>query len=108
METKQWHRLPSGILHKERPKWQCSLCPAVFFEGQQEAYIAHVVNHPEEETRALSPRVKNPVLFDPHDPSGDVEWQRWIDHHHAVDPHGWRRWMKTDQGKSGGGLGDGS
>lgn len=105
-ETKRWHRLPSGILHGERPKWQCSLCPAVFFEGQQAAYISHVIGHPEEETRALSPRVQNPSLYDPD--AGDAEWAKWIRDHAASDPHGWERWMRTDDGKSGGGIGDGS
>ena len=103
--TKRWHRLPSGILHGERPRWRCCVCGAVFFSDQGREYVNHVTAHPEEETRVRSPRVQAPGLFDPD--AGDADWAQWVRHHQATDPHGWKRWLKTDDGKHSSGVGDG-
>lgn len=106
--TKTWHRLPSGILHGEKPRWQCDLCGAAFFADQRSAYERHCTDpavHSHEEVRALSPRVQNPTFFDPD--AGDAEWAKWIRDHAASDPGGWDRWGKTDDGKHSSGIGDG-
>ena len=104
---RRWYRLPSGILHGEKPRWQCDMCGRTFFEYERAAYIDHCVKgHSHEEVRAKSPRVQAPGLFDPD--AGDAEWAKWVRDHQASDPHGWKRWLRTDDGKHSSGLGDGA
>lgn len=98
---------PSHAIHNKPPKYLCCLCDASFTEDERFQYERHCLKaHDHAEVRSKSPRDWAPGIFDPYHESGDVEWQRWIDRHAAAgaDP---MRYMKTSDGKSGGGTGDG-
>jgi hypothetical protein len=97
---------PSHQIHNEPPAYACTLCEKVFAKGQRREFEHHVIQgHPVEDLHPHSPRMQAPGIFDPD--AGDAEWAKWIRDHQASDPNGWRRWMLTDAGKSGGGTGDG-
>lgn len=99
---------PSHAIHNREPVFLCCLCEAAWYEPEDRfEYERHVMRaHSHEEVRDLSPRTHAPGIFDPHHESGDVEWQRWIDRNAAAgnDP---MRYMKTSDGKSTSGTGDG-
>ena len=98
----------SAEIHEKTPKYLCTLCDSHFYEGEERAYQRHAIEHGKNgDAREHSLHLKAPALFNPRHESGDVEWQDYIDRKTKADPHGWREWMKTDAGKSGGGLGDG-
>jgi hypothetical protein len=85
--------------------FQCTLCPAEFYEDERHQYERHVLNHPTEDLVPHSPRLQAPALFG--DAGGDRDWNEWVNRHRESDPHGWERWGRTDDGKSSSGLGDG-
>lgn len=93
----------SAILHQEKPRYACTLCEFVAWRASD--LEKHVMAHPMEDVLEHSPRHHAPGIF--HPDAGDAEWSKWIRDHQASDPHGWERWMRTDDGKSGGGVGDG-
>lgn len=96
----------SHVIHQKPPKYACTLCPKVFTEDERFQFEHHVIReHPVEDLHKHSPRMQAPGIFDPD--AGDAEWAKWIREHQASDPDGWRRWMLTGDGKSGGGIGDG-
>jgi hypothetical protein len=92
----------SAILHQEKPRYACTLCE--FVAWRREHLERHVLAHPMEDVLEHSPRHHAPGLFDPR--AGDAEWSDWIAKNAAAgnDP---MRYMKTSDGKSGGGIGDG-
>jgi hypothetical protein len=89
----------SHVIHQKPPKYACTLCPAVFTEDERFQFERHVIRgHSVEDLREVSLQAKAPGLFDPNHESGDVEWGRYIDRKHKEDPHGWAKWMRTDDG----------
>lgn len=96
----------SHVIHEKTAKYACTLCDAVFFEDESRQYQAHVLRHPMEDVLEHSPRHHAPGIF--HPDAGDAEWSKWIRDHQASNPEGWRDWMKTSDGKRGGGTGDGA
>lgn len=96
---------PSAQIHRKTPVYLCTLCEWVGFEGEHRQYQAHVLSHTEEEVRAVSLHAQAPGLFGAD--AGDADWARWIRDKTESDPHGWVKWMKTDEGKHSSGLGDG-
>ena len=98
----------SAEVHDKKPTYLCCLCDWVGYEDEHRAYQNHVLQHARAgDARKHSLHLAAPGLFDPNHESGDVEWGQWIDRKSKADPHGAWRWMKTSDGKSGGGLGDG-
>lgn len=95
----------SHVIHEKPPKYACTLCEAVFSEDERFQYERHCLAHPMEDVLEHSPRHWAPGIF--HPDAGDAEWSAWIRDHQASNPEGWRDWMKTSDGKSGGGVGDG-
>lgn len=99
---------PSAAIHEKRAKYFCTLCSWKGYEGEHRQYERHVIEHARAgDARKHSLHLAAPGIFDPRHESGDVEWQDYIDRKTKADPHGWKNWMRTDAGKSGGGLGDG-
>lgn len=95
----------SHKIHGRGPQYACTLCEATFTVDEKPQYERHVVGHSQEELAKHSPALQAPGIFGT--AGGDEEWGKWVDEHRVSDPHGWERWAKTDDGKSGGGLGDG-
>ena len=92
---------PSHKIHGKKPKYLCTLCPMVFYEGEESLYERHVIRgHSHEELREHSLQAQAPGIFDPNHESGDVEWGRWIERNNRERPEQWRKWMRTDEGKS--------
>jgi hypothetical protein len=92
----------SAILHQEKPRYACTLCEFVAWRASD--LEKHVLAHPMEDVLEHSPRHHAPGIF--HPDAGDAEWSKWIRDHAAAgaDP---MVYMKTSDGKSGGGIGDG-
>jgi len=99
---------PSAKIHGLEPKFFCTLCDAVFYDGEHRAYQNHVLSHPREDVLEHSLHHKAPGIFDPNFEGADKEWHEYIDRKTKADPHGWTKWLKTSDGKSGGGTGDGA
>jgi hypothetical protein len=98
----------SAQIHEKTPKFLCTLCDWHGFEGEYRAYERHVLEHARNgDAREHSLHLKAPGLFDPNFEGSDVEWGQYLDRKMKADPHNWAKWMKTSDGKSGGGLGDG-
>jgi hypothetical protein len=97
----------SHAIHQKPPKYACTLCPMVFTEDERRQFEHHVIRgHSIEDLREHSPQAQAPAIFDPHWEGGDTEWGAWIERNARAgnDP---MRYMRTDDGKSGGGVGDG-
>lgn len=97
--------LPHGyVIHDRPPRYLCTLCDAQFTEDERHQYERHVLGHPMEDVVEHSPRHHAPGIF--HPDAGDAEWSKWIRDHAAAgaDP---MKYMRTDDGKRGGGTGDG-
>jgi hypothetical protein len=47
----------------EDTAFQCTLCPAEFYEDERHQYERHVLNHPTEDLVPHSPRLQAPALF---------------------------------------------
>jgi hypothetical protein len=98
----------SAQIHEKEPRFLCTLCEWVGYDGEHRAYERHVLEHAKNgDAREHSLHLKAPGMFSNTYEGQDLEWAKWVDDHTKSDPNGWTKWMKTGDGKSGGGLGDG-
>lgn len=111
---KNFYIAGSSTIHKTPGRFICEICakrlPPEDREGALFQTAAELWRHVEgtpgrpgcadrspEIVKSMSPALQAPGLFDENYHGSDLEWKAWIDRHREADPHGWERWMKTDE-----------